>query len=353
MWNNRSVTYGVNNWWSCDEIGISGDKMDREEFLKQMLKYSASAGNIEANIMNMLDYIGRKLEADRTYIFEKNKEGNSDNTYEWCSENAIPQKDQLQNVEHDGLMDAWYDIFANNKGVLITDLEEYKEVNLSMYELLKPQDIHSLIAWPIFVDEICIGFLGIDNPQKKHMEDVSRILEMVGFIMSIIIRQRDNVRILRRLSYEDQLTGVKNRRELDKFIKNKYPKVSSVGVLSCDLNGLKDINDTLGHEAGDKYIIRAAENLVKIFGRKYVYRMGGDEFVALDINLSAAEFELKVKKVLELMDKDKAPVATGYVFSADNKTDFYSLMDEADKRMYEDKEKYYSNTKHERRRSTI
>ena len=149
------------------------------------------------------------------------------------------------------------------------------------------------------------------------------------------------------------MTGVKNRRELDKFIKNKYPKVSSVGVLSCDLNGLKDINDTLGHEAGDKYIIRAAENLVKIFGRKYVYRMGGDEFVALDINLSAAEFELKVKKVLELMDKDKAPVATGYVFSADNKTDFYSLMDEADKRMYEDKEKYYSNTKHERRRSTI
>ena len=177
--------------------------MDREEFLKQMLKYSASAGNIEANIMNMLDYIGRKLEADRTYIFEKNKEGNSDNTYEWCSENAIPQKDQLQNVEHDGLMDAWYDRLANNKGGLITDLEEYKEVNLSMYELLKPQDIHSLIAWPIFVDEICIGFLGIDNPQKKHMEDVSRILEMVGFIMSIIIRQRDNVRILRRLSYED------------------------------------------------------------------------------------------------------------------------------------------------------
>ena len=327
--------------------------MNREEFLKQMLKYSASAGNPEENIIHILDYMGRKLEADRTYIFEKNIKGNSDNTYEWCSENAIPQIDNLQDLGHEGLLDLWYKEFYKNKGVFIEELEEYKKVSSSMYELLKPQDIHSLIAWPIFVDEICIGFLGIDNPLRKHMEDVVRIFEMVGYIMSIIIRQRDNVKILRRLSYEDQLTGVKNRRELDTFIKNEYSNVSSVGVLSCDLNGLKRINDTMGHEAGDKFITKVAKNLAKIFGYNYVYRMGGDEFVAVGINLTVTEFELKVKKVLELMNEDEAPVATGYVFKAGNKTDFYSLADEADKRMYEDKEKYYSDRKNERRRSTI
>ena len=334
-------------------IGLSEEKMDREEFVRQMLKYSASAGDIEANIMRILDYIGRKMEADRTYIFEKNMEGTSDNTYEWCSENAIPQKDKLQNLMHVGLLDLWYDEFEDNKGIFITNLEEYKKVSSSMYELLKPQDIHSLIAWPIYVDNLCIGFLGIDNPLRKHMEDVVRIFEMVGYIMSIIIRQRDNVKILRRLSYEDQLTGVKNRREFDTFIKNEYPNVSSVGVLSCDLNGLKRINDTMGHEAGDKFITKVAENLTKIFGYNYVYRMGGDEFIAVDINLTITEFELKVKKVLELMKKDNTPVATGYVFKADNKTNFYSIVDEADKKMYEDKEKYYSDINNERRRSTI
>lgn len=326
--------------------------MNREEFLKQMLKYSASAGNPEENIIHILDYMGRKLEADRTYIFEKNLKGNSDNTYEWCSENAVPQIDNLQDLEHEGLLDLWYKEFYNHRGVFIEDLEEYKKVSPSMYELLKPQDIHSLIAWPIFVDELCVGFLGIDNPVRKHMEDVVRIFEMVGYIMSIIIRQRDNVRILRKLSYEDQLTGVKNRREFDTFIKNEYPNVTSVGVLSCDLNGLKRTNDTMGHEAGDKFIIKVAENLAEIFGYNYVYRMGGDEFVAVDINLTVKEFELKVKKVLELMKEDNAPVATGYVFKTDNKTDFYSLADEADKRMYKDKGRYYSDIRNERRRRT-
>ena len=326
--------------------------MNREEFIKQMLKYSASASNPEENIIHILDYMGRKLEADRTYIFEKNLKGNSDNTYEWCSENAVPQIDNLQGLEHEGLLDLWYQEFYNHRGVFIEDLEEYKKVSSSMYELLKPQDIHSLIAWPIFVDEICIGFLGIDNPVRKHMEDVVCIFEMVGYIMSIIIRQRDNVRILRRLSYEDQLTGVKNRREFDTFIKNEYPNVSSVGVLSCDLNGLKRVNDTLGHEAGDKFITTVAKNLARIFGYNYVYRMGGDEFVAVDINLTFTEFELKVKKVLELMKEDNAPVATGYVFKTDNKTDFYSLADEADKRMYKDKGRYYSDIRNERRRRT-
>ena len=327
--------------------------MNREEFLKQMLRYSASAGNPEENIMHILDYMGRRLEADRTYIFEKNKNGNSDNTYEWCSESAIPQKEKLQNVKSEGLLDLWYKELNNNRGIFIEDLEEYKQVSFSVYELLKPQDIHSLIAWPIFVDELCIGFLGIDNPLKKHMEDVVHIFEMVGYIMSIIIRQRDNVRILRRLSYEDQLTGVKNRRELDTFVKNEYMEVSTVGVLSCDLNGLKRINDTLGHEAGDRYIIKVADNLAGVFGRNYVYRMGGDEFVALGIDLTVAEFESKVKKVKLLMDTDSVPVATGYVFCKDNKTEFYMLMDGADKKMYEDKGKYYSDTKNERRRSSV
>ena len=87
---------------------MSVDSMNREEFLKQMLKYSASAGNPEENIIHILDYMGRKLEADRTYIFEKNLKGNSDNTYEWCSENAVPQIDNLQDLEHEGLLDLWY-----------------------------------------------------------------------------------------------------------------------------------------------------------------------------------------------------------------------------------------------------
>lgn len=325
--------------------------MDREEFLKQMLKYSASAGNIDDNIMHILDYMGRKLEAGRTYIFEKNQLGNSDNTYEWCAENVIPQKENLQNVQSKGTLDIWYDGFESHQGIYIPNLEDYKSVSITVYNILKVQDIHSLIVWPIFVDEFCVGFLGIDNPLKKHTEDIFCIFEMVGYVMSVMIRHRDNVRMLKRLSYEDQLTGVKNRRELDVFIRNEYSKASSIGVLSCDLNGLKHINDTLGHKEGDRYIINLADNLAQIFGYHYVYRMGGDEFLAIDINITKAEFETKINKMLQLMRNDGIPVATGYVFKEDNDTKFYTLMDAADKKMYEDKGRYYSDSRNERRRS--
>ena len=327
--------------------------MDREEFVRHMFEYSALAGDIEDNIVHMLEYIGTNLEADRTYIFEKNTSGTSDNTYEWCAEDAVPQIDNLQNIKHDGLLDLWYRDFDDNRGIFITDLEEYREVSLPMYELLKVQDIHSLIAWPIYVDGCCIGFLGVDNPLRKHMEDVVRIFETVGYIMSIMIRQRDHAEMLRKLSYEDQLTGVKNRRELETFIQNEYPKVFSIGVLSCDLNGLKRINDTIGHEAGDRYIIKAAKNLVKIFGNDYVYRLGGDEFIAIEINVTDEEFEYKVRKVIEVMSENETYVATGFVYRSNNKTELYTLIGEADKKMYEDKERFYSDAKNERRRNPV
>ena len=54
---------------------------------------------------------------------KKNKKGNSDNTYEWCAENAIPQKENLQDVKNEGLLDLWYKAFNNNQGIFIEDLE--------------------------------------------------------------------------------------------------------------------------------------------------------------------------------------------------------------------------------------
>lgn len=325
--------------------------MDREEFLKQMLKYSASAGSPEEHITHILDYMGRKLEADRTYIFEKNNAGNSDNTYEWCAEGVKPQKDKLQDIKTEGFLDLWYKEFESQRGIFIIDLEDYKNVSLELYEGLKVQDIHSLITWPIFLNEICIGFLGVDNPLRCHMEDALRIFEMVGYIMTMIFRHRDNVRILKRLSYEDQLTGVKNRRELDVFINNEYPNVLSIGIISCDLNGLKRINDMLGHKEGDRYIISMGHCLAGVFGYNHVYRMGGDEFIAIDINLTEAEFEEKVTKLLKNLAENGIPAAVGYVFRPDNKTKFSILLERADNKMYEDKGRYYSDSRHERRRS--
>ncbi|MBP5332460.1 MAG: diguanylate cyclase, partial [Lachnospiraceae bacterium] len=82
----------------------------------------------------------------------------------------------------------------------------------------------------------------------------------------------------------DQLTGLNNRRAYENDIEefSRKPIPEEFTYLSLDLNGLKHVNDDLGHDAGDKLLIGAAECMIQAFGRYgKVYRIGGDEFAAI------------------------------------------------------------------------
>lgn len=87
------------------------------------------------------------------------------------------------------------------------------------------------------------------------------------------------------LAYKDSLTGVKNNaayieavKVLDEKIMNKTARFS---MIIFDINDLKVVNDTLGHDSGDLFIIGASRIICKIFNEYPIYRIGGDEFVAI------------------------------------------------------------------------
>ena len=87
-------------------------------------------------------------------------------------------------------------------------------------------------------------------------------------------------------AYKDGLTRVQNRMaflemkdELDELIRNG--QITSFGIIVFDINNLKKINDTLGHEAGDAYIKAASTLMSDCFVHSPVYRIGGDEFAVL------------------------------------------------------------------------
>ena len=138
---------------------------------------------------------------------------------------------------------------------------------------------------------------------------------------------------LQYLSYRDALTNLYNRNRymsvLEKYGQNKGQLIRNVGVVYMDLNELKKVNDEQGHEAGDSYIRRAAQQIVAVFP-EHTYRIGGDEFVVLYPEIKQAEFEYFVSQLQKNAKED--------------------MLTEADKKMYEDKKLYYPNTKHNRRR---
>jgi diguanylate cyclase (GGDEF)-like protein len=160
----------------------------------------------------------------------------------------------------------------------------------------------------------------------------------------------------------DKLTGLFNRRayetEMAKYGDTSMP--DDFVFVAMDLNGLKDTNDILGHEAGDELLQGAAECMKKIFcpcGK--VFRMGGDEFVAtifaserdleeLKTEFETATFSWQGEHVKELS------ISAGYVMLKEfpNKT-VRELATVADERMYREKEEHYSKIGVDRRNQQI
>lgn len=309
-----------------------------ENFITDMVRYASSQENPEKIINQLVQYIGEELDSDRAYIFEDNHDGTFRNTYEWCKEGVSSEIDNLQEVPYEGIIEVWYKQYEKSHNIIIYDLEDYKKVSESVYNILKPQGINTLVTGPIIIKGKMVGFYGVDNPPKNLLHIISELIGMMEFLISFMIRIRDNSHNLEFIATHDQLTNCRNRTALNWLYNIKADSNMSLAVLMCDLNGLKKVNDKQGHDAGDKFILRSAEILKSIFGDENVYRMGGDEFVALLTNTSETDFEEKVN-LTRIQMGTTASIGTVYKKSMD--TDFDSILKIADTEMYKQKKKYY------------
>lgn len=181
----------------------------------------------------------------------------------------------------------------------------------------------------------------------------------VGLSMLIILKLVTRTDNALKHAKTDALTGLLNRRGYDNSVlaRSKAPLEDNLVYVSMDLNGLKQANDTLGHEAGDELIKVAASCMKKCFGPYgEVFRMGGDEFAAMieadgpQLETIKAEFENMIKHWGTEIVKGLS-VSCGYVRHSefpDKRLE--ELAKIADKRMYKAKQAYYKTTGVDRRR---
>ncbi len=156
------------------------------------------------------------------------------------------------------------------------------------------------------------------------------------------------------IAYRDPLTGVKNKQafqemKADVDMRIDTLQLKELGIVVFDVNGLKQINDNLGHEEGDKYIISGCEIICKSFQHSAVYRIGGDEFVAVlegDDYMQRIELMREFDKMMEEHVREGGVVVSAGldVFRAGRDGDFNSIFERADQRMYE-KKKYLKSLK--------
>ena len=218
---------------------------------------------------------------------------------------------------------------AMTKEVVMARLNETGQYNLTYRLVLdgRPQYVTLVIIRANDdSDHIIVAVANIDVDMRRELA----YREAIGSAMDMASR--------------DALTGVKNKHayvqveiELDKQIEAE--KAPEFAVVICDVNGLKQINDSKGHTAGDEFIRSACNLICNNFKHSPVFRIGGDEFVAL---LKGQDFESRehlMEQFSEIMDENKTKglvtVAAGisvFVSGKDNR--LQDVFERADKAMY-------------------
>ena len=156
---------------------------------------------------------------------------------------------------------------------------------------------------------------------------------------------------LHEISLHDELTGLYNRRGFftlaEHLLKTAKRHQSGLFMLYCDLDGLKGINDVLGHQKGDWALIDTANILRETFrGSDIIARIGGDEFVVLPIETTGDNLEIVIKRLRGAVEMDNARSKRGYKLSISTGTAYFDplapctvdeLLAQADRLMYEQK----------------
>lgn len=295
-----------------------------------------------------LETIGRYYKSDRAYIFEFDlKRHTMDNTFEWCAEGIKTEKDRLQKISIE-VIESWIKKFREKGEFYIAVLEEDISHDRADFEILKEQGIDSLMAAPLLWEGDIVGFLGVDN-SMEHKGDMMLLRSVVDFVTADLEKRR-LIEELRRASCIDMLTGLKNRNEyIRRYNELKDSKPDTLGVIFIDINGLKQLNDTYGHERGDAAIRKTAE-CIKKHSEGHAYRIGGDEFVILWDNIEEKNFYAKVDELrAEHSGESEYSISMGYVWQKGD-IDIARDVKTADSHMYAEKQVHYQNRNYDRRR---
>lgn len=212
-------------------------------------------------------------------------------------------------------------------------------------------DVDSLIDNIHMPEEFIID----EEVKPEHKDD--QILELRGRVNLMQKELRKYLEYTKTLAYIDPLTGMGNRTSYIERIKqfdNNLSEESILTLIVFDINGLKTINDTYGHDIGDKSIIAAGNAIKAVFGSKVSYRIGGDEMVVIIENNNEDDIKELINRfesnLVTFNARKELPfelaLAKGYaIFNYEIDSSFKDLFNRADGSMYQNKNDFYDSDK--------
>ena len=253
---------------------------------------------------------------------------------------------------------SWREMIGDGNEIVVEkagDLDKLEPYNPAWVASLRGYGVNSLIITALRQGKSTIGYLLLSNFDAGRLLEVRELMELITFLLSAQIANYLLMERLERMSVVDELTHLLNRRAMMQRIHAIVEEDAHepLGVINIDLNGLKEVNDREGHDAGDRLLMRASEVLREVFPEEDVFRMGGDEFVAITTDTDRESFEDKVESLRRDAAADRVSFAIGAHWS-DGTEDINTAFHLADELMYADKSAFYkAHPEKNRRRASV
>ncbi|WP_294211394.1 sensor domain-containing diguanylate cyclase [Pseudobutyrivibrio sp.] len=303
-----------------------------------------SAGDFKKGIKAALKILGTTLKADRAMIIE-NKKGEIGEILEWSDRvngTGLPSRKEFEQYD---IFTMWNKQMYGENIIIIEDTLLVNVKNEQVYAGMLSGKVSNYVLAKLTDKNTIIGYLLVDNISRETDVNIKEVVESVAIFISEEVRNYILQSEMLYMSEHDILTDARNRKAFNSKIGMLEGMDISVGICFVDINGLKSVNDEMGHEAGDNVIKEASEAIASIFKKKYCYRIGGDEFVVVMPQVSEETFAKHVERLRK--KSKKISMAIGSVWS-ETCLDVEELVNIADKNMYADKTEFYS--KNDRRK---
>ncbi len=235
--------------------------------------------------------------------------------------------------------------YRKRRPVLIDLVLNYAEEDARAYQkVIMNKDNKALTVEDYYLDSQDTGrYLSIKASPLYNSKG-----EVIGAVESIrdITARKKIEKKLRYVADHDSVTGLYNRRYFEREIKNRRKKNGTVvGLIVSDVDGLKLVNDTLGHQEGDRLLRKSAQILKEACPEQSIItRIGGDEFCVILRHTSERELYAIHRKMIRLVNEynQNGPhiplsISHGIAFRNDSHVDLLQLFKEAEQKMYYEK----------------
>ncbi|MGX8702558.1 diguanylate cyclase [Caproiciproducens sp.] len=311
--------------------------LESEQVVRECMGMLYSAKTMDEAMEKVLRRTGEYSGADRACFYSLSGEAFI-LANQWCAPQLSPdlrkQKAALADFHR------LWSLFGNKECVLIEDTEQLRPLDRKLYQSFLKQKIKNIVLIPLERDGKLLGLWGVENPLLGKAHGIaSSLLSLHYFLLSTMQRVRYET-LLKKLSFEDSLTGLRNRNRCLRDIAD-LGAAPNTGVVSVSMNEMKRLNDTLGHACGDQILRNCADRIRETFPSGLSYRVNGDEFIVLCREIPQKRFEQQVRTfMMDCTVSQDCHAAIGYHWT-EQAENVRSLIREAEAWMYEDKKRYY------------